>query len=729
MKSSMHIFTLGILLLCSCIAPEKPNVKKLKKSVTDTSTGNNSPIPTTPIPTTPIPTAPIPTATGSIITDIKIQNLINKSQTQVPFTLGHAFIKGNLLKTEGLAAKLPDNSLFPLQVDVKALHTDGSVRHAILSGILPSIDASSEIKLNLVKTVSPYVETTTTLPTAIVDYGLQANVLLKLNGVDYSVNLRELLSGKDYTTWLSGPVANEFIVSSPVKNVSTGVLHPHLTARFAVRYFKQLKKLKIDLVMENGWAYEPGPQNFTYDIQVNISNQLAFSKTALTHYTRARWHKNLWTGDVPEIHIKHNVAYLIATKAVPNYDQSLKFSEATLNNLMDRYTQSNKGPMGNGIATAYMPATGGRPDIGLNPSWNVIALLSQDKRAKDVALGMGDVAGSWGVHFRDKTTNKPMSQIDFPHSTAIGGTYADYNKEKQRNELFPSCGGDCSNSNNADTSHQPGFSYIPYLLTGEHFYMEELAFYGMFNVITANPGYREYGKGLVKSEQVRGQAWTMRTFLDAAYILPEDDRLKSHFRTMIDENIKWFNDNYSFNPQANIFGVLTNGYALAYQGGTGVAPWQDDFFTSAIGRAVEYEIPGALDLLKYKAKFTTGRMTDPGACWILASSYSYIVKATNTSPFYTTFREAYLATNDPSITSTACGSLEMAKAVGVPLAGAMVGYPDYTAGYPSNFQPACAYTKDAGVANGARSWELFIGRTIKPDYSTDPQFAIIPRTN
>jgi hypothetical protein len=161
-------------------------------------------------------------------------------------------------------------------------------------------------------------------------------------------------------------------------------------------------------------------------------------------------------------------------------------------------------------------------------------------------------------------------------------------------------------------------------------------------------------------------------------------------------------------------------------GGTGVAPWQDDFFTSAVGHVSELGFTKAKALLQWKAKFPIGRMTDPGYCWIAGATYSLRVRDTETSPFYNTLGQTYMATFPQSFTSLACAGAPMAANLGLQV-GEMTGYSNENTGYPSNMQPALAYSADAGVTNGAKAWQVFMGRSVKPDYSDSPQFAIIPR--
>jgi hypothetical protein len=59
--------------------------------------------------------------------------------------------------------------------------------------------------------------------------------------------------------------------------------------------------------------------------------------------------------------------------------------------------------------------------------------------------------------------------------------------------------------------------------------------------------------------------------------------------------------------------------------------------------------------------------------------------------------------------------------------GEMTGYASGALGYPANMQPALAYSAEAGGKPGRDAWQQFMRRTAKPDYSSAPQFAIVPR--
>lgn len=750
-KILLHL-ALFIVLMSSISCVDQANVSKKAKKLSEATvlddplpnptpsptplppvTNNPDPTPTPPVVVTPPPAIPVPTppaydpkiVLGAVITEIKLESTSTSTQSKLPFTLGHAFIKGNLLPTEGVAGKLANGSAIPLQVDVKALHTDGSVRHAIISGIMPTLAAGAIETIQLTKATLTKSTAASITTADLARENIEATVNVKVSGVDYQINLEEVLTSSSPKPWLQGPIVNEFVMGAPFKKVSDGTLHPHLTARFAVRSFSSLARAKIDVTLENAKTYEPNPSDFTYDIQINVGGSVVYTKSALVHFHHTRWHKNFWTTTEPKVHIKHNTSYLINTKAVPNYDQRIQISEAGLANIKTRVDSANKEPMGTGLANRYMPATGGRPDIGIIPAWGALTILSMDKRAKEATLMMGDLAGSWSTHYRDTVTDLPASIVDYPYMS--GNVSPAFNKAANRNEALPKCTGSCTSQNVADTSHQPAFSYLPYLLTGEYYYLEELMFYGMWNVGHGNYGYRQYDKGLVYRDQVRGMGWTLRTLTDNAYILPEGHRLKAHFHHFLKSNFEWFNINYTNGPSNNIFGAIAHGYAIVYSGGKGVGPWQDDFLTSAVGRAAEREIPGAAELMQFKGKFPVGRMAAPGMCWIAASAYTLTLRTAETSPLFTSFAEAYKATHAPEITNAPCGSQQMATAMGVKDAGAMMGYPTSSMGYGANMQPALAMAVDANVPNARKAWELYEQRPLKQNYSSEPHFAIVPR--
>jgi hypothetical protein len=664
---------------------------------------------------------------GDGITGVVIEAEGGDGKAALPVTFGQVFAQGDLKRADTLLGRLPDGRTVPLQVDVKATHADGSVRHAVISALLPGGKAGSQA-LALVKGKDKAGAAKSAAPAsaqALLDAGFTATASATIDGQAWTASADKLLRQKP-GVWLDGPLATEWLVSAPLRN-DKGAEHPRLSARFAVRWYRTLGKARVDVSIENAWAFQPAPRNETYDARILVGGKEAYAKPGLVHFNQARWRKTFWWGDVPAVHVRHDTAYLIASRALPNYDRSVRISGQALAELKSKWTGPKIEPMGIGLAIAYMPTTGGRDDIGLLPGWSVIYLLSMDKAAKEATLGTADLAGSWSTHYRDRSTGKPVSLIDYPYMSMIGREGDTRNPKTGKSEMFPPCPKDaCKTPYAADVSHQPAFAYLPYLVTGDFYHLEELEFWAMYDVFESLPAYRDYGKGLVKQDQVRGQAWALRTLGEAAYIVPNDDPLKAHFKRIVKNNLDWYNAAYTDNPTANKLGFVANGHSLEYKNGTGLAPWMDDFFTSVVGHLTELGADDAGRLLAWKVTFPVLRMTAPGACWTSASIYAMTVRDSSSAPFYTTMAQAWKASHPPEVGGLECGSAELAHALKLK-PGEMTGYAFSTTGMPSILQPALAYAADAGGKAGREAWRKFMARSVKPDYGTAPQFAIVPR--
>lgn len=657
-------------------------------------------------------------AAAGAITDVRFQNT-GAAQSNVPITFGQVFAAGDVKKTDVLVGTL-EGAKLPLQVDVKATHADGSVRHAIISAIVPTLKAGATGTVAMA--TGGTVAAGTVTPAELLAAGFTASTSATIAGVKYSASADQLLKAGAKATWLAGAIANEWQVSAPL-TTAAGVAHPHLQARFAIRYYSTVKKARVDVTIENAWAYEPGPQAFVYDADVTVGGKSVYSKAGLKHLHHARWRKLFWWGgDAPAINVQSNVNYLISSKAVPNYDQTVVMNDSVVNAMAITVE-----PMGIGLAAPYMPMTGAHPDIGILPMWAATYLLTMDSRARDGTLATADGAGSWSTHYRDRATDRPVSLKNYPYMTIVGRDTDTGNPATNKREAFPVPAGDFSTPYTHDIPHQPSLAYLPYLLTGDYYYLEELQFWAMYDTFASNPNYRNFGAGLVIPEQIRGQAWALRTLAHAAFITPDADPMKSDFMTLMDNNLSWYLAEYPNNAAANKFGVILNGFAIGYNGNTALAPWQDDFFTQSVGNAFELGFEKARPLLVWKSKFAIDRMTAPGGCWIDAATYALTVRNSETSPLFTTYGEAYKATHAPEVNAMECGGTAMAASFSVGV-GEMTGYAFGNTGYPSNMQPALAYAADYAGDAGQAAWKLFDSRKVKPNYQDGPQFAIVPRT-
>jgi len=395
----------------------------------------------------------------------------------------------------------------------------------------------------------------------------------------------------------------------------------------------------------------------------------------------------------------------LATKAVPNYDRRVTINQTAISSMKSSYE-----PMSCGDLTSYMPETGAHDDIGPLPRFAALYLMTMDLNAKANMLANGGCGGSYQIHYRDKAKNMPVTLDDYPFMTILGNPGDTYNPKTGKYESFPTV------TNGLDTltpddAHQPSIAYLPYLISGDYFFLEELLFWTNWNLLYTNPGYRDNEKGLLRSLQERGQAWDLRTLSQAAFITPDDHPQKAGLLAKLNNNIDYYTKKYADTVKTNRLGYIDDGYSLAYAP-YGIAPWQDDFFTYSIGFLVDLGFTQAKNLLLFKSRFVVGRMTDAEFCWLHASAYSLQVGKSDSAK-YQTFGEMYRA-NFPD--ATACTGL------------VMDGYPDSPTSYGSNMQPGLVAAVDYAAPGAAKAWTKYETRSPKQDYTSSPQWAIVPRS-
>lgn len=711
-----------------------------------TATPANSGVFTPATPAAPVaPVAPTvsPIVAGTVLTDIRIQNT-GAAQTNVPFTFGQVFAVGALKPTDGLAAKLADGTLVRLQMDTKATHADGSVRHAIVSGILPALAADQTQKLDLAKSTAS--ETSVLTPQNLATAGLTSTITVTIAGVAYTATLADAIAGASAVKWLSGSVANEWIGEVPLKSTA-GAVHPLLTARFGVRWYSGLsKQARVEVGIENDKTFAAPANRFTYDVKIDVAGRTTYSKTALTQFHHSRWHQVAWWDATrqPDINLQHNSAYLIASKAVSNYNQSLVIPEDALNTLGNSISADNTGPMTIGPVVPYMGTTGGRGDIGPLPAWSVTYLLSMDKRAYKAMMAAADGSGTWSIHYRDEKTGAPL-RLDNDVNKNITTHWNAVNSAPLPSPWFATDGSVTPYT--ADVAHQPSLVYLPYLVTGDHYYLEELQFWATKNPLETSPTYRDFDKGLMRWEQVRGQAWALRTLGHAAYITPDASPMKAYFTKQLDANLDFYNATYVVgNP--NKLGLYDGSGAYSVAAPT-TAPWQDDFFTWSFSYLAELGFAKADPILKWKAKYVVGRMSDPGYCWVMGATYVlgyresdgkvmdsfsrlYTANFADNAGFYGENGNYFDNPLMGRFVDQPCGSAAQATYLGLANGftwnlGRMVGTADSPQGQTSIMQPALAAAVTAGLPNAQKAWTTFGNRSTKPDFRYNPQFDILPR--
>lgn len=508
------------------------------------------------------------------------------------------------------------------------------------------------------------------------------------------------------TPRLIGPLAREYTLVTPFLEIGSAKKHPQLTARLHTRFVENNQRVRSDVVLENNWAYEPNPGNLIYDLTIAQGKQTLLRQEPFTHYHHSRWHKVLWTrGEAPQARIRHNMPYFLGSKATWNYNLALQIPESVLADEKANLTKRNLGPMSSVFITPYFPTSGGRADIGPLPRWTALYLISQDERAEASMFANADAAAGIPIHYRDASTDQPVNLDKHPGLALL------YGKSTPKDAPPPTVNRESPWS--PDISHQASFAFIPYLVSGDSFYLDEVVFWSAWNLFAINPDYREREKGLINAEQMRAQAWALRSISESAYALPDGHPEKAYYRGKLTDNLRWYVDNY---PRNTAPGKVSPLGAMEQSDKFGqTAPWQNDFMALVVGLIAQRQEPLAKEYFDWLSRFTVNRFNNEtnGFCRFRSPGYWIKIRDKSGSP-YQTWQEVYKA-NWP--TDPPCDSPK-------PLDG----YPEAAGGYPAVALAMLAISSDLGIQGAAQSYSWLSGK-IPVSLNAmrhEPTWAIIP---
>src|SRR5690348_1757008 len=392
------------------------------------------------------------TARAATIVANQVLSEARLTQTDVPVTFGQVFKDGDVPKGTTLTASL-DGRPVALQVDPKATNPDGSMRHAVLTAVVPSFAAGARLPLTIATGSGlPPGQPITLSQLLATSYNATAS--LDFGGTTYTANARALLQAaeaaracrpwsKTCNVWLSGPLASEWVVNGPAI-AADGTKNATLQIYFAVRAYSngtpgKIDQVRTDIIVENTWAYVPqGQPRYTATL---TSGSARYNSPALTQYAATRWHKVLWWNNAqPKVYLQQDTQYIQNSMAVSRY-MALRPNASFLARLHQSYTQLDHYDQ-----TQYMGATGAQPAIGPLPRWTSVYIVDPDVRAYRWMLTNTDALGAYSVHYRDEATGWPVSIQRHPYVTIIDWPYANSaargssaTAAKYRADLLPDC--------------------------------------------------------------------------------------------------------------------------------------------------------------------------------------------------------------------------------------------------------------------------------------------------
>ncbi|RFB05839.1 right-handed parallel beta-helix repeat-containing protein [Parvularcula marina] len=501
-------------------------------------------------------------------------------------TFGEAFEKGAVPAGAGLMLETGGDAL-PLQMDVKATHDDGSVRHAVLTLGVPAGRGAVEGQYRAGK-----AEAAAPLGW---DASLFDGLTLRLDGqlggkvTTATLDINDTLTGGE--AWLTGPLAVEKTAAAP--------LGPLLIVRLDGRQYQD-GTARLRLTFENHKTFSPLPRDLAYKVTLARGDETLSVTDVPLHYRHSGWTMLAPLGAEPAGEVIPSLTRLTRSGAVPPYTD-----DVTPQVREDEIGPPPYLPGTHGALTPYMPSTGGRLDIGPMTHWAAAWAIAGESEAREEMLRTADIGLTIPWHFEEDKTGLPIRLDQRPRFWAEergAGKGRDQFPEGLMEEDRP--GGWVP-----DTAHKPELAYPAYLATGEALYARALSHEAAFGINAIWPKKREPGPLVVNALQIRTGAWSLRSIANAAWLLPDDDPLKEYFIALRDENLAYLNQRYVTGGTMDAAGETEGWFDNYARGGPGsYAAWQSDFLAIIIAHEAIRETPNAREVLDWLAGYITGRV-------------------------------------------------------------------------------------------------------------------------
>jgi len=476
------------------------------------------------------PAIPQPTVAGDIV-GLVLQNNQSTVLAAREITFGEQFAAGQVRPGDGLAARI-DGVPYPVQMDVKTTNADGSVATAVLTMQQPALAAGTSTGVMLTHaaaSAAPNIDLSTLTSAAY-----RCTVDLSLHNtdgtttpvhIDAAAALASALTSRTASSWLAGPQATQARVDVPV----SGSLHVTLDITAYAD-----GTTSTDVQFNNDRAMTPSGGTVTYDATITQNNAVAFSQSNITQYQHQTWHRQVWSNGTPQLNVQHDVPALERTGLIQAYDQTTGIAASLINYETTGMAGAGFGILGNAQITQYMPMTGGRGDIRPTTLGNATWLITQNQTAAQYALDQADAAGSIPWHLFDPKNGVYVRVTDYPLLWPDGRAVS--NGEIDLTQSLPSPD---QTGWTPDPAHAPDLDYIPYLMTGSRYYLDQLNAEADYDEVSTWPAIRQGAQGLLAftSIQVRAQAWSLRQIAEAAAANPDGSAEKAYFNTLLQNNI------------------------------------------------------------------------------------------------------------------------------------------------------------------------------------------------
>ncbi|OYW09843.1 MAG: hypothetical protein B7Z53_02145 [Rhodospirillales bacterium 12-71-4] len=558
-------------------------------------------------------------------------------------TFGETFQKGEI-PAGSTVTVLHGSTTLPVQMDVKSRYEDGSVKMAVLAVDRPALAAGASYDMVL-KAAAAQASAPAALDMAKGLNGHSFTVALDMaTGPDVTVDvvaaLRTALKDGTASFWQKGPLTTEARVEIDLPGSMRGI--------FDVSIYKG-GGFAVDMQLANDQAMQASGGRTAYTATVTMDGRQV-AKETLDQGQYQTWHEGfsatakdggqgLGSPSSGWLNIRHDVAHMQDAGAVANYDLSLKLDDSLLKEFSTETAAAGWGaPLAANDVTKYMPAAGGRDDIGFTTESNTAWLISQDARAAAHALGQAEAAAAVPWHFWDEANDTWLNTDAYPKLWVDGRGGTGKPGDAKSTGLTQQV--DSATGWTMDSAHQPDLSSVPYLMTGERWILDNLQAQASWSIMTAWPAYRLDATDLVvNGMQVRSAAWALRQVDAAAELSPDGSKEKAFFQAASESNWKWL---VSKIPEWTAQQGEAHGWVPGDYGIKGaLPPWQQDYFASTALAAARAGNADALTFLEWQSNFLVGRFNAADEGFDLRDGAAYLIAISDpaTGRLYTTWEE------------------------------------------------------------------------------------------
>lgn len=475
--------------------------------------------------------------------------------TNLPFAFGHVFVEGDIPSGSYVNSDLTDWQAVPT-----TYWPDGSLRHAIIAG-------RATCSANVLKSIALSVSATNRSGTALTEADLAAalpTTTLVAGGDSFTLNSL-IGTAARHRTVCAGPVMSNWLYRRQIAGSN------HLVAWFDVRLYIG-GAVEIFPWIENCYltVASPGADTRTYTLTIGVTQRFSSSidmragtRVPLINNTSDTFkHWSYWAGTDPQITPQHDMDYLRGTRMVPNL--TIAPAESLLSGLQTYYAPNTLA----GVPAGMGAGGGNSAIIGSidTPSQALFVSSDGDVRAFNATVAMGLSGGTWSIHYRAEASstqglagypNEPMRWSSYPNASLQVGQGASP-------ELI---GGDTAFAGvtygTPVTTHQPSFGFLPWLITGRWYFLEEQIYWTNWNYLKATPNQRrgeESGQvtgtypayaasaeaGIIDLSNGtyphRGGAWSLRALGQTVAILPTTHPCYAAMKASFDTNVGFYYD-------------------------------------------------------------------------------------------------------------------------------------------------------------------------------------------